>query len=304
MIPVMAKRLALLTLSLAIAASAQQARAPRAISVEQFRANLPADVEWTPDIAYREGNEAWKLDLAVPKASSSAPRPGMVIVHGGGWRGGDKRVGQWGRLPIDFAQQGYVAISVNYRLQPDFTIRNCVEDVKNAVRWLRANAKEYNLDSDRIGAYGNSAGAHLVAILGLTGNDAGLEGDGPFQEQSSQVNAVLASATPTDFPNFGKDSGRAERGTLGGDDPQDRLKLSPITYLRKDAPPFLLVHGTADRTVPLVQSERFVKALREAGAKEVRLMIFDGDGHGVFEQQRLLTYPAMRAFFEHALSTK
>ena len=114
------------------------------------------------------------------------------------------------------------------------------------------------------------------------------------------MNAVLASATPTDFPSFRKDRG-SDRPSPAAADPEEQRLLSPLTYVREDAPPILLVHGTADRTVPIVQSERFIEAMRKAGAKDIRLMIFDGDGHGVFQRQRLLTYPAMKAFFAAAL---
>lgn len=292
-------RIALLVIAVALPLVAQQPRRGP-MSAEQVRGLLPAGVEWTPDIAYRDGNDAWKLDVAYPSGEATTPRPGMVFVHGGGWRNGDKRQGQWARLPLMFAERGYVAISVNYRMKPDVTIRGCVEDVKNAVRWLRAHSGEYGLDPDKIGAYGNSAGAHLVAMLGLVDADAGLDGDGPYAKHSSRVQAVLASATPTDFPHWSQDRGD-DRPNPASDGDDERRALSPISYVRADAPPFLLIHGNADRTVPIAQSERFAKALREAGATQVRLVIFDDNGHGVFQQQQLLTYPAMVAFFAETL---
>ena len=168
--------------------------------------------------------------------------------------------------------------------------------------------RKHAVDVDRIGAYGNSAGAHLVSLLGLVKQSDGLEGSGPYQEQSSMVQAVCASATPTDFLNWREPGAVPER--LGrtflagpGDTLRDRARqASPITYARGDAPPFLLIHGTADRTVPISQSDRFAKALRAAGAEQVRYMIFDDETHGVFQRQRLLTYPAMKAFFADALA--
>ncbi len=282
-----------------------QAQAPDR-AAEPFQ--LPAGVQSELDIAYAADSPAQKLDLYLPTGTAAAPRPAIVVVHGGGWRGGDKQRGQWARIPAQYASDGYVAISVNYRLTGEAPWPAQIEDVKAAVRWLRAHAEKHAVDVDRIGAYGNSAGAHLVSLLGLVKQSDGLEGSGPHQEQSSMVQAVCASATPTDFLNWREPGAVPER--LGrtflagpGDTLRDRARqASPITYARGDAPPFLLIHGTADRTVPIGQSDRFAKALRAAGAEQVRYMIFDDETHGVFQRQRLLTYPAMQAFFADALA--
>ena len=269
---------------------------------------LPAGVQSELDIAYADESPAQKLDIYLPPGEANLPRPAIVVVHGGGWRGGDKQRGQWVRIPAQYASDGYVAISVNYRLTGEAPWPAQVEDVKAAVRWLRAHAEKYAVDVNRIGAYGNSAGAHLVSLLGLVKQSDGLEGEGPHQDQSSMVQAVCASATPTDFLNLLKPGvvpERLGRTFLAG--PSDTLsdrarQASPITYARGDAPPFFLIHGTADQTVPISQSDRFAKALREAGAKQVRYMIFDSETHGVFQRQQLLTYPAMKAFFADALT--
>jgi len=268
---------------------------------------VPDGVRLETDIAYREGNEKWRLDLAYPKAKSKSRRPGLVIVHGGGWRGGDKGGGRWRSTPLQYAAKGYVCISVNYRLTDEAPFPVCVEDVKCAVRWLRANADKYGLDPLRIGAYGSSAGAHLVAMLGLVGPDARLEGDGPHQEQSSLVQAVCCSATPTDFSNWGGPGklSPAELSLLAGltETLADRKKqASPISYVGPDAPPFLIIHGTADRTVPFSQGERFATALKNAGAKDVTFLEFEDAGHGVFGQHSDETYPAMERFFARTLN--
>jgi len=268
---------------------------------------VPDGVRLETDIAYREGNEKWRLDLAYPKAKSTSRRPGLVIVHGGGWRGGDKGGGRWRSTPLQYAAKGYVCISVNYRLTDEAPFPACVEDVKSAVRWLRAHAVTYGLDPLRIGAYGNSAGAHLVAMLGLVGPGAGLEGDGPHQEQSSLVQAVCCSATPSDFSNWGG-SGKlspAELSLLAGptETLADRKKqASPMSYVGPDAPPFLIIHGTADRTVPFSQGKRLATALKNAGAKDVTFLEFEDAGHGVFGQHSDETYPAMESFFARTLN--
>lgn len=291
----------LLILWLTVAASLV-AQAPK----ESRPPALPDGVRWIPDVPYDSKSEAQRLDVYLPNTPAGPnARPGFVAVHGGGWRGGDKRRGQWSDLPAAYAAAGYGAVSVNYRLTDEAPFPAQIEDAKAAVRWLRTHADEYGLDPNRIGAYGNSAGAHLVAMLGLVGPEDGLEGNGPHLDQFSRVNAVCASATPTDFLNWGRAGATPDRLKAeffgGGDWRTSADRASPIAYVREDAPPFLLIHGSADKTVPISQSEVFARALREAGARDVRYMMFDAEGHGVFQSQQLLTYPAMKAFFDDAL---
>ena len=290
--------------------------------------NIPDGVKVVADIAYRDGpSKAWRLDLAMPKESSDTPRPAIVFVHGGGWRNGDKRKENFLRPTLEFASKGYVCATVNYRLLNETSIAGCVEDVKCAVRWLRAHADQYGVDPTRIGAYGNSAGAHLVAMLGLCPPSAGLEGDGPWKEHSSMVQAVVASATPTSFLVPMNDrirklmaensnnqqqrstkrpaDGRSGRSPFGGMSEELRKKISPMTYVDGDAPPFLLVHEESDRTVGVYHADNFVKALREAGAKDVTYMRYtDGSGHGVFGAKIAETGPAREAFFARTLKKK
>jgi acetyl esterase/lipase len=271
---------------------------------EQMKTRVPSGVRYLPGVSYRDGNPAWKLDLAAPEQPASTPRPGIVLIHGGGWTAGDKRAGIFAELPFEYAKHGYVAISINYRFANEGSVSACVEDSKCAVRWLRAHAKEYNLDTQHVGGFGNSAGAHLVAMLGLAGREAGLEGDGPYQEQSSMLQAVCAAATPADFANWGtpRDTGRFSRllGGAGATAAERARLLSPVTYANPAAPPFLLIHGNADSTVPIAQPESLAKALRKAGARNVTFMIVDGADHGAFTAASPMTRAAMMAFFDNA----
>jgi acetyl esterase/lipase len=310
-----------LTLAVLLAAPAHNAQAQQSRqnppqqavpSDEQVQSRVPDGVTFIPNLAYREGHERWKLDLAMPTEKSDTPCPAIVFVHGGGWRNGDKRKSNFLQPALDYAAKGYVCVTVNYRLSQHAPFPACVEDVKNAVRWLRAHAHEYNVDPDRIGAHGNSAGAHLVSMLGLVRKDAGLEGDGPYQDQSSLVQAVCPAATPADFLDWknGQPIGGGQPGSIGLlSGPEDTFEkrarqASPITHVSQDAPPFLLVHGDADNTVPVSQSDRFEKALKKAGATDVTYLRFKGVGHGVFQQHRNETVPAMEAFFARTLGLK
>jgi len=262
-------------------------------------------VEVRKNLAYREGHDRWKLDVYLPSSPSpKGGRPGLVFVHGGGWKSGSKDRGQWVSLPSSYAAKGYVCISVNYRLTGDGGgFPQCVHDVQNAVRWFRANASDFGLDPNRIGAYGNSAGAHLVSMLGLAGAEANLEGDGPHLDQSSLVAAVCASATPSNFLSW-KGEPFPNRGLLEGPEEsieKRRSDASPISHVSREAPPFLLIHAQDDTVVPFPQGKILEEKLKAAGAKDVTLMSFKNGGHGVFSSKKDQTHPAMEAFFTKAL---
>lgn len=270
---------------------------------EQIQQRVPEGVTFIPDIAYREGNEAWKLDLAMPQERGGAPRPAIVFIHGGGWRNGDKRAASFLNPTLEYAAKGYVCATVNYRLLQDqsFAIDLCIHDVKNAVRWLRAHADKYHVDPDRIGASGNSAGAHLSVMLGVCPADAGLEGDGPYQEFSSAVQAVAASATPTSF--LIPMNRRMDRRERSAEETAFRKKISPMSYVSAGAPPIFLFHEESDGTVNVRQSDLFIAALRKAGAKDVNyLLLGDGSGHGVFQRNIAITEPVREAFFARILN--
>lgn len=248
-----------------------------------FAADKPADndIVIQRDVPYRDGHSRhWRLDLAMKKDLTGRPRPGIVVVHGGGWLEGDKSsfVFKDRTAPaniVDFAKLGFVAVTVNYRLSTEAPFPAALEDCKCAVRWLRAHAKEFNLDREHIGAWGNSAGGHLALMLGMVGRDAGLEGDGPYQDESSLVQACASDSGPIDMLHQVRDSqiGEAVKRFLGGPPEGERIaaykRASPLNYIKADTPPLLLIYGVSDLQIPIVNADEFVLALGKAGAADV-----------------------------------
>src|SRR5437773_3017725 len=148
--------------------------------------STPDDVTVFHNLRYREGpSKSWVMDLAMKKDRSGKPRPGIVFIHGGGWIEGDKSsfTSRKHGVPSnieDFAALGFVAATLNYRLAGEAPFPAALEDCQCAVRWLRAHARDYNLDPKHIGAYGNSAGGHLALLLGMPGKDDKLAAEAPY----------------------------------------------------------------------------------------------------------------------------
>jgi acetyl esterase/lipase len=240
------------------------------------------------DLAYVSGgHRLQKLDLFLPKEGKI--RPLIINIHGGAFRGGDKAE----RLPFDWLARGCAIASINYRLSGDAIFPAQIEDCKAAVRWLRANAATYGLDPDRFVAWGASAGGHLSSMLGTAGAAKEYEVGGNL-DVSSRVQAVVDYFGPTDFlqmdahrvPNgMVHDAAGSPESLLVGGAIQENMekvaKANPITYVTKDAPPFLIVHGDADPLVPHHQSVLLEAALRQAGVP-VTFHTVKGGGHGRF----------------------
>lgn len=221
------------------------------------------------DVTYCAGGDlALKMDIFYPKMVDAAPAPVALYVHGGGWTTGSK---DWlGRVvdPNLLTAKGFFVAAVDYRLAPQYRWPAQIEDVKCAVRYLRANARTYHIDSGRIGVFGESAGGHLASLMGLAGAQAGFEGSGGYPDQSSRVQAVVDMCGPTDFTTFDvnsytKDVAEALFGVKGV---KGSLQAaSPVSYIDPDAPPFLIVQGDRDLVVPPAQSEELYNKLTEAG---------------------------------------
>lgn len=223
-----------------------------------------------------------KMDLYPPAAPSVRPAPVIVYVHGGGWQTGDKREGEGVALASEISGRGYFLVSLNYRLAPKYKFPAQIEDVKCAIRHLRANSAAYHIDPDHIGAMGSSAGGHLVALLGCADKNAGFD-HGPYADQSSRVQAVVDLYGPTDltkdFPQRQANTARNVFGVNSADDPI-LAKASPVTYVSKSAPPFLIIHGDKDSLVPPVQSQRLYDRLQATG-NPVKLIIVKNAEHGL-----------------------
>lgn len=228
------------------------------------------------------------LDLYLPKQrADSKPLPVVVYIHGGGWVGGS-RTGYANQAAALAATGNYAAVSVGYRLSKEAKWPAQIHDCKAAVRWVRGHAKELNLDPDRIGATGASAGGHLVALLGLTGGVKELEGSlGEFTTLSSRVTCVVNVCGPTDMatvliPGATTDD-PAVSGLLGGP-VKDHLDLakaaSPLTYVTASAVPIMTIHGTKDMRVNFTNAEKLDAALKRAGTTSLLIPVTDA-GHGV-----------------------
>ncbi len=187
--------------------------------------------------------------------------PGVVVIHPGGWFSGDK--GDVSSVARRFAEQGYLAVAPQYRLTPRHRFPAQIHDVKEAVRWMRANADELELDPERIAAYGYSAGGHLAALLAVTGAEDGLEGPTAYPGVSSRVQALVAGGSPTDL--FAMRPNPAIAGLLGGsadDRPALARSASPLHFVTPDDPPAFLYHGRFDVLVGSGQSRGLWRALQ------------------------------------------
>jgi acetyl esterase/lipase len=255
---------------------------------------LPVSIERIADIPYAgNDNSRQTLDLLLPKERDDEPLPVVVFIHGGAWMGGHKQNGL-PRIAPYVASGEYAGVTVGYRLSGEAQWPSQIHDCKAAIRWVRANAEMYNLDADRIGVWGASAGGHLVAMLGTSGDVPEMDGElGPHTGVSSRVQCVVDFFGPTDFTQINAqmptDSrldhdapDSPESRLIGGpvlENPDKVATANPITYVTADDPPMLLVHGTRDPLVPHHQSQLLDEALAGVDVDST-LVTVDGGGHG------------------------
>jgi acetyl esterase/lipase len=228
----------------------------------------------------------------------------VICIHGGGFRAGT-RDGYDGLIKL-LAERGYVAMTVTYRLAPKYPFPAAIHDVKASVRWLKANAKKYHVDPERIGVTGGSAGGHLAQFLGVTADVKEFEGNEGHLDQSSRVACVVNYFGPSDFTqSYGKSVDAAEVLPLflGGNLQQERRKhilASPLYWVTPHAAPTLCIHGTKDNYVAHEQAVWLVDKLK-AATVEAELLTLEGAGHGFSGEDARKADAAMFAFFDNHL---
>lgn len=237
----------------------------------------PAKIQTKFNVPYAKPNGTdLLLDAYYP--GGAGPFPAVLVVHGGAWRTGNKL--QLALAARRFADAGMAAFAINYRLAPEHKWPAQIHDCKAAVRWIRRHAGEFQVDAARIGAYGYSAGGHLVAMLGASDTSAKLEGAAEPASPSTRVQVVAAGGVPCDFrglpPNL-----RMLGYWLGGtraEAPEAYRAASPLEYVSPDDPPMFFFHGSANQLVQLDTPKAMVEALRKAKV-EAELMVIDGATH-------------------------
>ncbi len=260
-----------------------------------------ADIPYVPD-----GGERQQLDLYLPIGYEKAekPFPVICIIHGGGWgAGGKEHATGWAHR---YVPQGYAVAGITYRFQPKDPMPAQVVDCKTAVRWLRAHAKEYNLDSDRFGAWGHSAGGHLTAFLGA--GDAKEFDLGENLDQSSAIQAAVDYCGPADFIGWLEENPNKKsmcKGLFGGnaDEKKELIRnMSPVSHVSKDSCPMLIVHAVDDELVPVSQSRELYKSLQKVGVESELIELAAGDGgHGSKSFNTPATMEKVTKFYEKHL---
>ena len=261
------------------------------------------------DMAYVDnGHRRQKLDLFLPLTKSDKPLPLVIFVHGGGWKGGDK-----GSAPVrEFIEAGFAVASLNYRLSQHAIFPAQINDCKTAVKWLRTNADQYNIDPNRFGAFGKSAGGHLVCLLGTTShNDQHADSSRKPDNKTSRVQAVCSWYGPTELLTMNQQSKKdsvidhddknSPESLLVGGALQTKKDLaksaSPLEHVTPDDASFLIMHGSRDRLVPCLQSESLHQKLKSNGVNS-QLMVIPDAGHG-FDRRKYL--PNVIEFFQKEL---
>jgi acetyl esterase/lipase len=249
------------------------------------------------DVPYAKASRAQKLDIYLPN-DGIGPFPVIVSIHGGAFKGGDKADNQI--IPmLEGLKRGYAVVSVNYRLSPEAIFPAQIYDVKAAVRWIKANARLYKLNQDKIAAWGGSAGGHLAALLGTSGGVQELEDltmGNPAK--SSRIQAVVDWFGPTDFlkmdaqlkeskvknPQVHSVPDSPESELIGKNllDATDLVrKVNPETYVTSDDPPFFIQHGAIDHLVPYQQSANLASKLESLiGKEKVTFELLENNDHG------------------------
>ena len=253
------------------------------------------------DVIYgRKHGTALTLDVFRPRENANGI--GLIWVVSGGWFSSHEAIGPTLVQPL--LDRGYTVFAVVHGSQPKFTIPEVLEDMHRAVRFIRRNAEKYEVDPERLGIYGGSAGGHLSLMQGTSGKDGKPDDADPVQRESSRVQAVACFFPPTDFLNYGKPGeialGRgilenfrapfdfhehdSARNVYVPVTDEDRVleigkQISPVYHVTGETPPMLMVHGDADKLVPIQQAQLMVERLEAAGVP-AELIVKPGAVHG------------------------
>jgi alpha-L-fucosidase 2 len=232
----------------------------------------PAPATELHDVEFaRPAGVSLTLDANIPDAA--APQPAVLLVHGGGWEAGDKRtyIKPWFTT---LTEAGIAWFTINYRLAPQWKHPAAVPDIGSALIWIRSGAKRMRIDPKRIAIMGESAGGHLAALAAL--------------KKDSKIAALVSFYGVHDLPLWFQQRGEIPQNIakyLPDTKPETLLNLSPSSWVKRDSPPMLLVHGTADKGVPHEQSVRLCKLAEKAGAR-CELFLIEGAPHGVESWER------------------
>ncbi len=284
-----------------VAAATDQANSPDT-DVSPTSANVafrPYDFDKHGGVVYRRG-EDFELSCDIYVPIGNGPFPALLAVHGGGWWSGSKL--HWFRHARHLARAGYVVVAINYRHAPKYKFPAQIHDCKAAVRWMRNNAEAYKIDPHRIGGVGYSAGGHLVALLGTTDADDGLEGvlNGEEPATSTRLQAVVAGGAPCDFGWIEDDSTRLVYwlGATPAADPDIYRRAAPTSFISDDDPPFAFYHGESDFVVPPSASETMHLQLQRRGLPS-HYKLLAGQGHlGAFTDLETMDF-AIEFFDRH-----
>jgi len=259
--------------------------------------------------------EYHRLDIYLPEVSKPV-YPAIIIIYGSAWFGNNLKQNAFKNLGKPLFDNGFAVVSVNHRSSKDAIFPAQIHDIKAAIRFIRANANKYQIDTSFIGITGSSSGGHLAALAGTTGSvkhftvhseSVEIEGDiGDYTSFSSSVNAVVDWFGPTDFQsmdscgsNLIHDAPDSPESSLIGGPIQDNTEkctsANPITYIDSSDPPFLIFHGTADPLVPYCQSEKLFEALQNMDVSSQFVLVPEAKhGQGLFEEKY---YNMMTSFF-------
>lgn len=247
-------------------------------------------------VQYRDGQHHRAGQMAVSyKNDGENKKPVVVFIHGGGWANGDKDNVAYQIFEV--AQQGFVGVSISYRLISEAPFPTCINDAKEAIRFLKSKANEWPIDTSRIGLWGYSAGAHLALIIALSPEE--LFKTSAYNAYNCSVKSVMAVSAPTDFVTRQKKDGylnwmsEAQNVNLAF-----LQKVSPISYVSKEQVPIYMLHGTDDTIVKSYNYKRFEQECKQCGVANFKLFEFQGGNHMFYFKQKDAVKPVFNEFIK------